>query len=32
MVNKPIRMDRKFEVVGECYVDGSMQGQAVKGD
>jgi hypothetical protein len=29
--NKPVPMDRKFQLIGECYVDGLMQGQAVKG-
>lgn len=29
--NQPVPMDRKFRLVGECYVDGLMQGQAVKG-
>lgn len=29
--NMPIPMNRKFKLVGECYVDGLMQGQAVKG-
>lgn len=29
--NKPIPMDRKFQLIGECYVDGLMQGQATKG-
>ena len=26
-MNMPVHMDRKFQVVGECYVDGLMQGQ-----
>ena len=26
-----VRMDRKFWLVGECYVDGLMQGQGLKG-
>ncbi|GAB1316125.1 hypothetical protein MFIFM68171_06335 [Madurella fahalii] len=26
-MNMPVPMDRKFQVVGECYVDGLMQGQ-----
>jgi hypothetical protein len=29
--NRPIPMDMKFQLVGECYVHGLMQGQAVKG-
>jgi len=29
--NMPIPMDRKFHLIGECYVDGLMQGQGVKG-
>lgn len=29
--NKPVPMDRKFQLIGECYVDGLMQGQATKG-
>lgn len=29
--NQPIPMDRKFRLIGECYVDGLMQGQATKG-
>jgi hypothetical protein len=29
--NKPIPMDRKFQLIGECYVDGMMQGQALRG-
>ncbi|RYP07574.1 hypothetical protein DL765_009111 [Monosporascus sp. GIB2] len=28
--NKPVPMDRKFQLIGECYVDGLMQGQATK--
>lgn len=31
VANAPIPMDRKFRLVGECYVDGMMQGQAIKG-
>ena len=29
--NKPVPMDRKFRLIGECYVDGMMQGQATRG-
>lgn len=29
--NKPVPMDRKFQLIGECYVDGLMQGQGVAG-
>jgi hypothetical protein len=29
--NMAIPMDRKFHLIGECYVDGLMQGQGVKG-
>ncbi|RYP33979.1 hypothetical protein DL767_004500 [Monosporascus sp. MG133] len=29
--NKPVPMDRKFQLIGECYVDGLMQGQATRG-
>jgi hypothetical protein len=29
--NEPIPMDRKFQLIGECYVDGLMQGQGVVG-
>jgi hypothetical protein len=30
--NKQVPMDRKFELIGECYVDRLMQGRAVKGE
>lgn len=29
--NNPVPMDRKLQLIGERYVDGLMQGQAVKG-
>lgn len=29
--NKPVPMDRKFQLIGECYVEGLMQGQGVRG-
>lgn len=29
--NEPIPMDRKFQLIGECYVGGLMQGQGVVG-
>ena len=28
--NMPVPMDRKFQVVGECYMDGLMQGQLAR--
>ncbi len=31
MQNQPIPMDRKFRLIGECYVNGLMQGQATRG-
>lgn len=31
MLNMPIPMDRKFRLIGECFVQGLMQGQATKG-
>jgi hypothetical protein len=29
--NNPVPMGRQFQLIGECYVDGLMQGQAVTG-
>ena len=29
--NKAVPVDRKFQLIGECYVDGLMQGQATRG-
>jgi hypothetical protein len=29
--NNPVPMDRKFQLIGECYVDGLMQGQGIIG-
>jgi len=31
MLNMPIPMDRKFRLIGECFVQGLMAGQAMKG-
>jgi hypothetical protein len=30
-LNLPVPMDRKFLLVGECYVQGLMAGEAVRG-
>lgn len=31
MLNMPIQMDINFRLIGECFVEGLMQGQATKG-